>query len=155
MAKANLFLIQTLHRAAQKIAKNTSYQWGHMGSCNCGHLAQEITHLSKGDIHAHAMRKSGDWSEQSEEYCPQSGYPMDLMISQMLDAGLDIEDFKNLEKLSDHHVIKALGKEGTNLSYNKRDDVVKYMMAWATLLEEELVASIKLPELAGLESVAT
>jgi hypothetical protein len=34
-----------------------------MGACNCGFLAQEITHLRKAEIHSRAMQSTGDWNE--------------------------------------------------------------------------------------------
>ncbi|MDN5199834.1 hypothetical protein QQ008_00630 [Fulvivirgaceae bacterium BMA10] len=145
MAKANLNLIEAIRKAAQKIKNSKHYQWGHMGSCNCGHLAQEITKLSKSQIHEYAMRKYGDWTEQCMDYCPTSRYPMDLVISTMLDAGLDIDDLKNLERLSDREVLKTFPIEERNLRHNVKQDVVKYMMAWAKLLEEQLIQHISLP----------
>ena len=147
MAKANLELVAAIRRAAKAIETGTQYQWGHMGSCNCGHLAQEITKLSKAEIHEYAMRKYGDWTEQSMDYCPNSGQPLDLVISQMLEAGLDICDLKHLERLSDLNVLKRLGPEISHLKHNVRDDVVLYMQTWADLLEETLTESIQLPAL--------
>ncbi len=135
MAAANLRLIQALRDAAQKLAVNAPYQWGHMGSCNCGHLAQELTQVSKQEIHRFAMYGHGNWTDQSHEYCPTSGLPMDLLISAMLDAGLEIQDLENLEKLSDTKVLKFLGVQ--SLRYNQRQNVVRYLRAWAEMLELE------------------
>ena len=81
MATANLPLVDALRRTARKLASGASYQWGHMGSCNCGNLAQELTRLTKAEIHAFAMQGRGDWREQVEEFCPTSGLPMDLLIA--------------------------------------------------------------------------
>ena len=148
MATANLELISAIRRAARKIQHGTQYQWGHMGSCNCGHLAQEITKLSKAEIHEYAMRKYGDWTEQSMDYCTNSGQPLDLVISQMLEAGLDTQDLANLEKLSDPLVLKNMAPEKRHLKHNVRDDVVLYMQTWADLLEESLTENIQLPSLA-------
>ena len=55
MARPNLDLIAALRRTARKINDGAPYQWGHMGSCNCGNLAQELTKLTKAEIHAHAL----------------------------------------------------------------------------------------------------
>jgi hypothetical protein len=41
MAKATPEFIQALRSAIAKLEKSDDYQWGHMGSCNCGYLAQE------------------------------------------------------------------------------------------------------------------
>lgn len=148
MARPKPALINALKKAARKLQHNASYQWGHMGSCNCGHLVQEVTQLSKAEIHEYAMQtRGGDWSEQSLDYCPTSGYLMDQMISIMLDAGLDIADFKHLERLSDPEILKLLPAEERNLRHNHRDDVIKYMNAWAAWLEEKLVDEIQISEL--------
>ncbi|WP_226389404.1 hypothetical protein [Penaeicola halotolerans] len=137
MAQANPTLINALRKTADKLKKGAPYQWGHMGSCNCGNLAQEITHLSKAEIHAYAMHRMGDWTEQTLEYCGTSGYPMDLMMTKMLEAGLSLEDLRHLEKLSDQSILRQIPIEHRYLKHNKRDDVVLYLLTWADLLEEE------------------
>lgn len=146
MAKANLALIAALRRTAAKLRKNSLYQWGHMGSCNCGHLAQEITSLSKKEIHARALRsRSGDWNEQLIDYCPTSGLPLDEVISEMLAAGLDREDLMHLEKLSDPLILKNLLPGRQTLRYNQRKDVVLYLETWAAMLEEAWLQKQKAP----------
>jgi len=151
MANANPELIAALRRAASKLSKGAPYQWGHMGSCNCGNLAQELTGLSKGEIHAYALRKYGDWTEQSMDFCGDSGMPMDLLISQLLENGLSIEDLKNLEKLEDQDVLNNLSGGKRHLTHNKREDVIAYMLSWADLLERKYLAitpnyRIEIPE---------
>jgi hypothetical protein len=146
MAKPSLALIQAIRRAAHKIEIGSNYQWGHMGSCNCGHLAQEITKLTKAEIHKFAMQKRGDWNEQVIEYCPTSGYPMDKVITIMIEAGLEIEDLKNLERLSDQKILDFFPIHERNLQKNKKNDVAKYMLAWAEILEDELIKNISLEE---------
>jgi hypothetical protein len=64
MAKASLELIEALRKTANKLTNSNNYQWGHMGACNCGFLAQEVTQFRKEEIHARAMQRYGDWSEQ-------------------------------------------------------------------------------------------
>ena len=140
MARPNLKLIKAIRNTARKLALKAPYQWGHMGSCNCGHLAQELTHVSKEDIHRFAMHSEGSWTDQSRAYCPTSGLPMDLLISAMLDAGLERQDLEHLEKLSDPAVLKHLVVR--KLRYNQREHVVRYMQAWADILEKELLANI-------------
>jgi|GEM_PF-270766 len=142
MRESKHHLIQAIRNTAKRLADNAPYQWGHMGSCNCGHLAQELTKVSKADIHSYAMHSQGSWTDQSRAYCPTSGLPMDLLISAMLDAGLNLGDLEYLEKLSDPKVLHQL--KVPNLRFNHRDDVVLYMYTWANLLEEELLSSIKL-----------
>lgn len=68
MAKPKPELINALRKTARNLQTSTSYQWGHMGSCNCGHLVQEVTKLTKAQIYEYAMRtRGGDWSEQALE----------------------------------------------------------------------------------------
>ncbi len=145
MAHANVELIQALRRTAQKLAQGVAYQWGHMGSCNCGNLAQELTKLSKAQIHEFAMQGRGDWREQVEEFCPTSGLPMDLLIADMLNYGLTTSDLQHLERLSDKQVLARIPLERRNtLMHNRRDDVVLYLETWATMLEEAFVANVTL-----------
>lgn len=157
MAKANPELIAALRRAASKLSKGAPYQWGHMGSCNCGNLAQELTGLSKGEIHAYALRKYGDWTEQSMDYCGDSGMPMDLLISELINNGLSIEDLKNLEKLEDSEVLQNLPGGKRHLQHNKREDVIIYMQSWADLLEQKFLAiapnfELEIPEIISSET---
>jgi hypothetical protein len=146
MARANIKLIKAIRTAARKIQEGTHYQWGHMGGCNCGHLAQELTPYSKREIHEYAMRKSGDWTDQVEDYCSTSAMPMDEIISSMMDSGLERADMIDLERLKNQEVRRYMGARGVKLYHNSKEDVVDYMLAWANLLEEKLLANIKLPE---------
>lgn len=146
MALPKPALIQAIRNTAKKLANSPQYQWGHMGSCNCGHLVQEITQLSRAQIHEYAMRtRGGDWSEQAMDFCPTSGYLMDQVISIMLDAGMELADFKHLERLSDKEVLALLPEDARHLRHNRREDVVKYMNAWADSLEEKLIQQVSLP----------
>lgn len=147
MAKPSPELVQHIRNAAKKIFMSPLYQWGHMGACNCGFLAQEITSLTKADIHRRAMQRHGDWNEQVDDYCPTSRLPMDELISELLNAGLDRDDLKKLENLSDPIVLLQLPEDKKYLSHNKKDDVVFYMNAWADQLEKILLEEINLQDL--------
>lgn len=147
MAKASLELITILRKTADAIESSTSYQWGHMGSCNCGFLAQEITHLRKEEIHSRAMQGHGDWTEQLNDYCPTSGLLMDDLISNMFSFGFDMDDLKHLERLSDKKILETIPFEERHLKHNVKGDAIKYIKAWAMLLENELLATVKLPDL--------
>ncbi|MEL7146419.1 MAG: hypothetical protein AAFO69_08635 [Bacteroidota bacterium] len=144
MAKATPVLIEALRKTAKKLEKGARYQWGHMGCCNCGNLAQELTSLTDKEIHDHAMKKHGDWQEQVIDYCPTSGYPMDLLITRLLDAGLTTIDLQHLERLSDKTVLSRVKGEKRHLKHNQRDDVVLYLKTWSDLLEEEISAQIEI-----------
>ena len=139
--------IEILRKVAKKIESSSAYQWGHMGLCNCGFLAQEITMLTKEEIHRRAMQRHGDWSEQLHDYCPTSGLPMDDLISELLAFGFTREELSHLEKLSDPTVLNALPPDQRNLKHNVKKDVVVYMNTWATTLEEKILHSIQLNDL--------
>ncbi|QIP11598.1 hypothetical protein G8759_02605 [Spirosoma aureum] len=145
MARPTPELIDALRKTARKLANGAPYQWGHMGGCNCGNLAQELTKLNRDQIHRYAMERYGDWNEQVEDYCSTSQMPIDLVINEMLNAGLSLEDLKHLEKLDDRQVLLRFPLEARYLKHNIRDDVVSYMNAWADLLEEQLLSKITLP----------
>jgi hypothetical protein len=131
MARANLELIGALRRTAERLSGDVSYQWGHMGMCNCGHLAQSITGLAGPEIHQSAMIREGDWEQQARDYCPTSGNLIDVVLATMFDLGLTRDDVRNLERLSDPEVIRRVGR---HLRFNQRDDVVLYIRTWADLL---------------------
>ena len=145
MAKLTAEVIQAIRQTAKMLEQSNHYQWGHMGSCNCGFLAQQITHLQKDEIHARAMQRVGDWNEQLIYYCPTSGLPMDELIHQMLDFGFDVYDLRHLEKLSDKAVLETLPEEKRNLRHNSKEDVVLYLKCWANSIESKLLDQIYLP----------
>ena len=145
MAKASAEIIQALRKTAKTIAAGNQYQWGHMGACNCGFLAQEITQLTQAEIHRRALMRPGDWSEQLNDYCPMNGLPFDDIISGLIEFGFDSDDLKHLEKLSDPKIIRSLPDGGSALRHNNKNDVILYILAWANLLEEELLKDIHIP----------
>lgn len=115
MARPNPELIAAIEKTILKLSKGAPYQWGHMGACNCGNLAQELTKLSKAEIHNYAMQRYGDWSDQILEFCPTSGPPMGLMIQKMIGCGLTLQDLSHLERLSDPEILATIPKNiGTN-----------------------------------------
>ncbi|RMG23267.1 MAG: hypothetical protein D6730_14810 [Bacteroidetes bacterium] len=154
MARASTSLIHAMRRAARKLSAGAAYQWGHMGRCNCGHLAQELCHISPADIHAHALRsRPGDWAEQSVEYCPGSGLPIDVLIDSLLQAGLSRRDLQQLERLSNPRVLACMGVE--QLQHNHRPHVIAYLLAWAEMLEAQLPApAVELPTQKQLSPIA-
>ncbi len=128
MARANRELIDALRRTAERLSGDVSYQWGHKGMCNCGHLAQSITGLASAEIHHSALVREGDWEQQANDYCPTSGNLIDVVLPAMFDLGLTRNDIRWLEKLSDPDVIRGVGR---HLRFNNRDD-----LTWAELLIE-------------------
>ena len=112
-----------------------------MGSCICGHLAQTVTGRSGAEIHRIAVEKAGDWGEHAVDHCPASGYPIDHVLDRMLEVGLELSDVEHLERLSDPAVLRRFPVEERALSHRDRADVVRYMDAWADLLEAKLEPS--------------
>ena len=137
MARPTLALIHALRATAARLADGVEYRWTHMGACNCGHLAQTITTLPRAEIHRLALERAGDWGEQAVEYCPASGYPIDHVIERMLEVGLELSDVTGLERLSDPKVLRRFPVGERALSFRRREDVVRYMEAWAELLDEQ------------------
>lgn len=145
MAQAKIEIIHAIRNTAKKLSDSNDYMWGHMGSCNCGHLAQEITKRTKAEIHALAMRGHGDWNEQLNDYCGMTQMPIDLVIHEMLTAGFSVEDLQQLERLSNPEILKRLSPEKRILKHNLKADVVVYLNEWANMLEEKLLSEIRLP----------
>jgi hypothetical protein len=139
MARANSELIGALRRTARRLSGDVSYQWGHMGMCNCGHLAQSITGLQSAEIHQSALIREGDWEQQARVYCPSSGHLIDVVLAAMFDLGLTRDDVRHLERLSDPAVIRRVGR---HLRFNNREDVVIYMQTWADLLSSHCEQTI-------------
>ncbi|TAE13924.1 MAG: hypothetical protein EAZ95_10410 [Bacteroidetes bacterium] len=147
MATATLSLVTALRRTTQKLRQGAKYQWGHMGQCNCGNLAQELIHMTEAEIHAHALQtREGDWSEQTAAYCPNSALPMDAMITRMLEHGLTQADLQHLEKLTAPEVLARMPAHCKYPRHNVREDTILYLDTWAKLLEDQLLETIELPE---------
>lgn len=127
-------LSTALRATAARLAAGSSYQWGHLGQCNCGHLVETVCGLAPPQIHRFALEREGDWEALANAYCPTSGYAIDDVIGELLALGLTTRDIGHLEKLDDPRVLARL--EAAYLQRNVRADVVAYMRAWADLLDE-------------------
>ena len=145
MAHITSEIINALRKTASQLENGHRYEWGHMGSCNCGNLAQTITDFSRAEIQKYALEKRGDWSEQLVEYCPTSGLPMDLIIERMIDFGFSKQDLRHLEWLSDNDILNYIGV--SFLNRNLKSDTIIYLNSWANLIEDKLISQIKLPSL--------
>lgn len=142
MAKASYLLSSALNKAAQNLRQGKPYEWGHMGSCNCGHLAQVLLNMPKGEIHASAMEKPGDWNEQLNDYCPTSGFKIDSLIFKLLELGLSEQDLMDLEYLRNEKILSKINTELKPLINNNREHVILYLETWANIMEEELIKEI-------------
>ncbi len=138
MARATIELVQALRATAVRLEGGAHFKWSHFGVCNCGHLAQTVTRLPPEVIQEAAFERAGDWGDQALEFCPLSGLPMDHIIGALLELGLDREDLRRLERLSDGDVLRRLPPERRALRKTVRDDAIAYMRAWADLLEDAL-----------------
>ncbi|HEY1023158.1 MAG TPA: hypothetical protein VGE06_12640 [Flavisolibacter sp.] len=147
MAYPSLALINALRAAAQNLGSGAPYAWGHHGSCNCGHLLQVVTQLSREEIVRHAQTVQGEWTEIAEEYCGVTNAPAYLLVSKLEGLGLTPTDIHNLEYLEDRSVLEALPGGFRWLKKNLREDVILYFETFAVLLEEKLLSSVPLPKL--------
>ena len=150
MAYPTPILIEALRTTAAKLeVETTVYRWTHMGACNCGHLAQHLTKKSAAELRRLSQGKAGEWADQAMEHCPTSNVPMDHVISKLLETGLEPEDIGHLERLSDKRVIRRLPVAERHMDFRNRGDVVRYLRAWANLLEEQLdLQAAELPRVA-------
>jgi hypothetical protein len=145
MAHPNLTLIETLRQAAKNLEQGAHYAWGHHGSCNCGHLLQVLTHLSKEEILRYAHTGIGEWTEIAEEYCSTTQVPAYMMISKLEAIGLTPTDIHCLEYLQDREVLELLPGGFHWLQKNQKEDVILYFETMADVLEEKLLRCIELP----------
>jgi hypothetical protein len=144
MAHPTTKLVQVLREAAQNLRSGAPYAWGHHGSCNCGHLLQVVTCLSKSEILEYVQSTQGEWTEIAEEYCAVSDAPVYLLISRLEKLGLTPTDIHNLEYLEDRQVLQNLPGGFRWLKRNVREDVIVYFETMASMLEKQLEKSIKL-----------
>lgn len=150
MAYPNLTLIGALRQAATNLEGGAPYAWGNHGACNCGHLLQVITHLTKEEILRHAHTGLGEWTEIAEDYCPVSSAPAYLMIAKLEAIGLTPTDIHCLEYLQDRTVLEQLPSGFRWLQKNVREDVILYFRTLAQLLEDKLLQYIEIPQPAPL-----
>lgn len=135
MTRATRALITALRSTADRLARGSTYQWGHLGMCNCGHLVETVCGIAPAQIHLIALDGTGDWEAIANAYCPTSGYPIDDVVTKLLALGLTTEDLGHLEKLDHPDVLAALPGGKRWLRRNERADVVAYLHAWSDLLE--------------------
>lgn len=165
MARPSARLVHALRHTADRLAQpEVVYQWSHFGHCTCGHVAQTLTKLEASTIYRAAFHRPGDWGEQaarlgrpeapdygerpaidegayefeSLDRCVATGSPLAAILDAMYRAGLEPEDVRHLERLSDGEVLRWLGKNTTGLEHANRAHVVTYLRGFAELLETKL-----------------
>ena len=146
MALPNLTLIGALRQAANNLKQGAHYAWGHHGACNCGHVLQVVTHLTKEEILKQAHTGIGEWTELAEEYCDVTGAPAYMLIGKLEAIGLTPTDIHCLEYLKDRTVLEKLPGGFRWLQKNVREDVILYFETFAQMLEDQLVQEIPIPE---------
>ena len=150
MAYPNRALILALEATHAKLINSPLYAWGHLGACNCGHLAQVVTQKSAAEIHRLALRRAGDWGEVAIDYCPQSGLPVDHILSEMFDLGLSATDIDHFEDLSDPEVLAEVVTPGVYLSRNDKNHVLLYIEGWIRVLKRALNQNLIAPQTGDL-----
>ena len=138
-------LIAGLRTAADNLRKGAFYAWGHHGACNCGHLLQVVTRLTKEEIQTYAHTGYGEWTEIVEESCSVTGIPLGLLITELRSLGLTNTDIHNLEYLEDRAVLNNLPGGFRWLKRNQREDVIIYFETYANMLEEKMIDEIEIP----------
>ncbi len=131
-------LIHVLRETADRIESGADYRWSHFGRCNCGHLVQTITRLSPAEIHEACACELSEWSEIPEDYCAGTGMRLEYLLDRLRELGLDRDDMRHIEDLSDSQVLRALPGGHRWLQRNERADVVAYFRAFADVLEARL-----------------
>ncbi|HET9826301.1 MAG TPA: hypothetical protein VFP87_13265 [Chitinophagaceae bacterium] len=137
MAIANFELIKALREAAKRLKNGANYAWGNHGTCNCDQILQVITHLSEQEIIRCAHTNVGEWTELAEEYCGVANSPIESLISELQNLGLNPIDIHNIEYLQNKSVLEKLPGGFRWLRRNVREDVIVYFKTFADILENE------------------
>jgi hypothetical protein len=135
-------LIEGLRKAAENLRLGAFYAWGHHGACNCGHLLQATTRLTKEEILSYAHTGAGEWTEIADESCSVSGAPVNLLLAKLAQLGLTPTDIHNIEYLQDREVLNQLPGGFRWLKRNIREDVICYFENFAKILEEKMIQQI-------------
>ena len=142
MARPTYQLIEKLREAADKLESGAVYNWGNATKCNCAHLVQCLEPDAAKEAFV-SIRHNGldEWSEYANDYCVVSGAPADALLDTLYNCGLSNDDIHQLEYLSNPEVLKALPGGFQYLEHGKREHVMLYMRAWASVLEEKIDSS--------------
>lgn len=144
MAHPNSALIEGLRTAAAGLVNGNYYAWGHHGACNCGHLLQATTQLTKEEIVTYAHTGIGEWTELAQDSCPVTDAPINLLLTKLQQLGLTPTDIHNIEYLEDREVLNRLPGGFRWLKRNVRTDVILYFETMANMLEEKLISNIEI-----------
>lgn len=133
-------LIEAIRKTVDDLVNNNKlYNWMECASCNCGVLAQNICNLNQQELNKRTSTVPGIWKET---VCAFTGTPMESVFLKMFSVGCTKEDIIHLENLDDGRVLKKLGK--TVMIQASKSNLIKYLDAWLSVLEEEEDKPIKL-----------
>lgn len=161
MNDARNALLAAIEHAADDIEHGAPFEWGHVGRCTVGHIAQRLAAMSDREIVAAFEQTLDQWREHAAEYfdvaigdeplattesphqkCPQVGASMRRIYRLFHLAGLDAEDIGHLEFLSDPTVLAHIPpSRRARLRRNDARDVVLYLRTMAHLLRTESEAA--------------
>ncbi len=144
MANPTFELIQALRLTATNLRNGSYHSWGHHGACNCGNLVQSVTKFTKEEILRYAHTSTGEWTEMAQEFCPITNAPLKLIFSKLEEIGLTPTDIHHIEYLSDRDVLNNLPDGFRWLKRNKKEDAIAYFETFANLLEDKLIAGIRI-----------
>ena len=109
MALASLKLVTALRSTAARLREGSSYQWGHLGMCNCGHLVQTVCAIPPQQIHRVALSdREGDWEQLANAYCPTSGFPIDDVIGDRRETNRFGRTARGLRQITRDERLQAL-----------------------------------------------
>jgi hypothetical protein len=103
-----------------------------------------ITKMDESEIRRYAQTAIGEWTELAQEFCPTTGTPLILIISQLEKIGLTPTDIHHVEYLTDKEVLNNLPGGFRWLKRNKKEDAIVYFETFANLLEEKLLQQINI-----------
>lgn len=129
-------ILPLLERTVRALETSERYEWGSFGACNCGHLAQATTGRSRAELHRLGRVHGSDWSEVSESYCESSGLEIHAVLRELFAHGLEVDDIRDIEYLSNDEILSNLPGGKRFLHRNVREDVLLYLRTWITLLRD-------------------
>jgi len=84
----------------------------------------------------------GAWEPEDLGICPVAELGMSQIFAELSAWGLDAADVGALERLDDPVVRRRLGTHTLDFLHSDRRNVVAYLKAWATLLEEQIAERV-------------
>ncbi|MGA0059943.1 MAG: hypothetical protein ACO3RU_10180, partial [Planctomycetota bacterium] len=105
---ANLRLAFALRKTADRLADGARYEWGHVGRCNCGHVAQTLTDFDDRQILRIFGQDLSEWTEHARNRCADTNRDLVALFDVLHTAGMSHEDVLHLENLSDPRILARM-----------------------------------------------